>query len=59
MKQERFVINVVLRAKDIPNNYVTFVEDDDGYAIVASLEHEDVNYKAYNPKFKWAYYECL
>jgi hypothetical protein len=38
---------------------VTFLKDDGGYAIVASLKHEDVNYKVYNPESEWAYYECL
>ncbi len=38
---------------------MTFLEDDGGYAIVASLKHEDVNYKVYNPESEWAYYECL
>jgi hypothetical protein len=38
---------------------VTFLEDDGGYGIVASLKHEDVNYKAYNPEFEWAYCECF
>ncbi len=27
-----------------------FLEDDGGYAIIASLKHEDVNYKVYNPE---------
>ncbi len=45
-KHEQFVVNIVFHAKDIPNSCVTFLEDDGGYAIVASLKHEDVNYKA-------------
>ncbi len=44
-KQERFVINVILHAKDIPNNCVIFLEDDCGCAIVTFLKHQDVNYK--------------
>jgi hypothetical protein len=55
----RFVVHVVLRVKEIPNNFVTFLEDDGGYAIVTFLTHEHVNYKVYNPKSKWAYFECL
>jgi hypothetical protein len=58
-KLERFVVNVVFHAKDIPNNRVTFPKDDGGYVIVASLKHEDMNYKVYNPKFEWAYFKCL
>jgi len=38
---------------------VTFLEDDGGYAIVASLKHEDVNSKVYNSESEWAYFECL
>ncbi len=59
MKQEKFVVNIVLCAKDILNSCVTFLEDDGGYAIIASLKHEDVNHKVYNLESKWAYCECL
>jgi len=31
---------------------MTFLEDDGGYAIVASLKHEHVNYKVYNLEFE-------
>ncbi len=58
-KHKQFVVNIVFHARDIPNNCVTFLEDDGGYGIVASLKHEDVNYKAYNPEFEWAYCECF
>jgi hypothetical protein len=58
-EHEQFVVNVVFRAREIPNNYVTFPKNDGGYAIVTSLTHEHLNYKVYNSKSKWAYYECL
>jgi len=58
-KQERFVVNVVICARDIPNICVSFPNDNCRYAIVASLKHQDVYYKVYNSKFEWAYYECL
>jgi hypothetical protein len=32
-KQERFVVNIVLCARDIPNICMTFLKDDCGYAI--------------------------
>jgi hypothetical protein len=38
---------------------VIFPKEDCGYAIVTSLKDQDVNYKVYNSKFEWAYYECL
>jgi hypothetical protein len=59
MKEEWFVVQAILRVKEIPNNFVTFLEGDGGYAIVTFLTHEHVNYKVYNLKFEWAYYECL
>ncbi len=37
-KQVRFVVNTILH--EIPNSFMTFPEDDGGYAIVASLKHE-------------------
>jgi len=43
----------------ISQTCVTFPNDTCGYAIVASLKHQDVYYKVYNLKFEWAYYECL
>jgi hypothetical protein len=54
-KREWSVINIVLRAWEIPNNFVNFLNNNGGYAIVALLKHEHVNYKVYNPKSKWAY----
>ncbi len=56
-KHEQFVVNVVFHAREIPNNSMTFPNNDGGYAFVTSLTHEHVNYKVYNPKFEWAYYE--
>jgi len=58
-KQGWFVVNVVICVKEIPNSYVTFLEDDGGYAIVASLTHEHLNYKVYNLESDWAYFECF
>jgi hypothetical protein len=43
----------------ISQTYVTFPNDDCGYAIAASLKHQDVYYKESNSKFEWAYYEYL
>jgi hypothetical protein len=44
-EQKRFVVNVVIHAKDILNRCVIFPKDDCEYAIVISLKHQDVNYK--------------
>lgn len=59
MKQEWFIVNVILHAKDIPKICVTFPEDDGGYVIVTFLKHEDVNYMVYNLEFEWVHNECL
>jgi hypothetical protein len=58
-KRELFVVNVVLRAREIPNSSMTFLKDDGGYAIVAFLTHEHLNYKVYNSESEWACYECF
>jgi hypothetical protein len=58
-KQEQFVINIVLHARDIPNSCLTFPKDNGGYVIVIFWKHEYVNYKAYNLEFEWVYCECL
>jgi hypothetical protein len=58
-KHEQFVINVILHVMEILNNFMPFPMDDGGYAIIAYLTHEHLNYKVYNLESKWAYYECL
>jgi hypothetical protein len=58
-EHERFVVNIVFRARDIPKRCVTFPEVDCGYVIATSLKHQDVNYKVYNLEFEWVCCECL
>jgi hypothetical protein len=53
-KQIFFVINVVIKAKMIPDSCVTLPSTPFGVALVMSKKHPPNKYWVHNPKSKWA-----
>ena len=59
LKQEQFVINAVLKAREIPDSCVTLPIADDGPAIVTSKTNASKLYSVYNPDCEWGSCDCL
>ena len=58
LKQEQFVINAVLKAREIPDSCVTLPIADDGPAIVTSKTNAAKSYSVYNPDCEWGCCDC-
>ena len=59
LKQEQFVINVVLKAREIPDSCVTLPIADDGPTLVTSKSDAAKVYSVYNPDCKWGCCDCM
>ena len=59
LKQEQFVINAVLKAREIPDSCVTLPIADDGPALVTSKSNAGKLYTVYNPDCEWGCCDCL
>ena len=57
-KQEQFVINAVLKAREIPDSCVTLPIADDGPALVTSKNNAAKVYSVYNPDCEWGCCDC-
>jgi hypothetical protein len=53
-KHEKFVVNVVLKAKMIPNSCVTLLVGPSKVALVTSRKHPHKKYWVHNLEFEWA-----
>ena len=58
LKQEQFVINAVLKAREIPDSCVTLPIADDGPALVTSKSTASKVYLVYNPDSEWGCCDC-
>ena len=58
LKQEQFVINVVLKAREIPDSCVTLPIACDGPALVTSKTNASKSYSVYNPDCEWGCCDC-
>ena len=58
LKQEQFVINAVLKAREIPDTCVTLPIADDGPALVTSKTNPAKCYSVYNPDSQWGCCDC-
>ena len=59
LKQEQFVINAVLKAREIPDSCVTLPIADDGPALVTSKTNPDKLYSVYSPDCEWGCCDCM
>ena len=59
LKQEQFVINAVLKAREIPDSCVTLPIAYDGPAIVTSKTNASKMYFVYNPDCEWGCCDCV
>ena len=59
LKQEQFVINAVLKAREIPDSCVTIPIANDGPALVTSKTNASKSYKVYNPDCEWGCCDCV
>ena len=59
LKQEQFVINAVLKAREIPDSCVTLPIADDGPALVTSKTNAAKVYSVYSPDCEWGCCDCL
>jgi hypothetical protein len=59
LKQEQFVINAVLKAREIPDSCVTLPIANDGPALVTSKTNANKKYTVYNPDCEWGCCDCL
>ena len=58
LKQEQFVINAVLKAREIPDSCVTLPIACDGPALVTSKSNVEKVYSVYNPDCEWGCCDC-
>ena len=58
LKHEQFVINAVLKAREIPENCVTLPIACDGPALVTSKNNAAKSYSVYNPYCEWGCCDC-
>ena len=58
LKQEQFVINAVLKAREIPDSCVTLPIADDRPALVTSKTNPTKLYSVYNPDCEWGCCNC-
>ena len=59
LKQEQFVINAVLKAREIPDSCVTLPIADDGPTLVMSQNNPTKLYSIYSPDCEWGYCDCV
>ena len=59
LKQEQFVINAVLKARDIPDSCVTLPIADDGPALITSKTNPSKLYSVYSPDCEWGCCDCM
>ena len=59
LKQEQFVINAVLKAREIPDSCVTLPIADDGPALVTSKTNPTKLYSVYSPDCEWGCCDCM
>ena len=59
LKQEQFVINAVLKAREIPDSCVTLPIADDGPALVTSMNNPTKLYSVYSPDCEWGCCDCF
>ena len=59
LKQEQFVINAVLKAREIPDSAVTLPIADDGPALVTSRKDPKKVYYVYSPDCEWGCCDCV
>ena len=59
LKQEQFVINAVLKAREIPDSAVTLPIADDGPALVTSKKNPSKFYSIYSPDCEWGCCDCM
>ena len=59
LKQEQFVINAVIKAREIPDSCVTLPIADDGPALVTSMNNAAKLYSVYNPECEWGCCDCM
>jgi len=59
LKHEQFVINAVLKAREIPDSCVTLPIADDGPALVTSKNNASKLYFVYNPDCEWGCCDCV
>ena len=59
LKQEQFVINAVLKAREIPDSCVTLPIADDGPALVTSKNNPSKLYSVYSPDCEWGCCDCV
>ena len=59
LKQEQFVINAVLKAREIPDSAVTLPIVDDGPALVTSRKNPSKFYSVYSPDCEWGCCDCF
>ena len=59
LKQEQFIINVVLKAREIPDSCVTLPIANDGPALVTSKTTAGKLYIVYNPDCEWGCCDCM
>jgi hypothetical protein len=59
LKQEQFVINVVLKAREIPDSCVTLPIANDGPALVTSSNDPSKFFSVYSPDCEWGCCDCM
>ena len=59
LKQEQFVINAVLKAREIPDSCVTLPIATDGPALVTSMNNTAKLYSVYSPDCEWGCCDCM
>ena len=59
LKQEQFVINAVLKAREIPDSCVTLPIATDGPALVTSMNNATKLYSVYSPECEWGCCDCV
>lgn len=59
LKQEQFVINAVLKAREIPDSCVTLPIATDGPALVTSMNNATKLYSVYSPDCEWGCCDCI
>ena len=58
LKQEQFVINAVLKAREIPDSCVTLPIANNGPALVTSMNNANL-YSVYSPECEWGCCDCM
>jgi len=59
LKQEQFVINAVLKAREISDSCVTLPIADDGAALVTLKTNPSKMYSVYSPDCEWGCCDCV